>query len=299
MDRTSGTFISFSYWVFYLFSFQRGNSLKNYYSRNSILKIFNRIFKPFFCVLAVQTIIYLFLKPEFSFKGMILSGGIGPGAYYPWVYIQAWFFLPFIIKIIDKNSLTNSFIIFLSLCISLEIISSLLQVPEALYRLSFYRYIFVLYLACIVNKFNINKITPVISTLAIIGIIYSCIATYTNINFEPFFFFNDWRSQTWPTYFYTVFIFLLLGKLYILYPEHLITRMFINLGNYSYEIFLCQMFVFSFLTLNEFSFVNNIYLRNFLFITITTTLSIIPVILYKNRKNGFLNRRLKNMISKP
>lgn len=89
MDRTSGTFISFSYWVFYLFSFQRGNSLKNYYSRNSILKIFNRIFKPFFCVLAVQTIIYLFLKPEFSFKGMILSGGIGPGAYYPWVYIQA------------------------------------------------------------------------------------------------------------------------------------------------------------------------------------------------------------------
>lgn len=207
-------------------SFQRGKSLEDYYSKDSILKVLDRIFKPFFCVLLLQIILYYFFKPDFSIKGMILSGGIGPGSYYPWLYLQAWLFLPIIINVIDRVSLLSSFIIFLSICLTLEILSSLIHVPEVLYRLTFYRYIFVLYLACIVKKIDM-KINPLLIVLSLISIIYSFIITYTNLNFEPFFFFSGWRGHTWITYFYTVFFFLILKRIYTLYADNLLTRIFI------------------------------------------------------------------------
>ena len=273
-------------------SFQNGKLLKNYYSKKSFIKVLDRIFKPFFFVLAIQIVLYYFLKPDFSIKGMIFSGGIGPGAYYPWIYLQAWFALPIIIKIVDKTSLKYSFIIFLFICIILEITSSYLNIPEAIYRLAFYRYLFILYLACIVKKFDI-KITYLIISLALISVIYSLATTYTDINLEPFFYFSGWRSQTWISYFYTVLVFLILKRIYFLYPNNRINKYLIKLGNYSYEIFLCQMFVFSFLTLNHFSFTNNIYYNNLLFITSTTSLSTIPVLIYKKYQENILFWHLK------
>ncbi|WP_286968533.1 acyltransferase family protein [Flavobacterium sp. UBA4854] len=275
-------------------SFQRGKLLKNYYSKDSFAKVIDRIFKPFFFVLVIQVILYYFLKNDFSIKGMILSGGIGPGSYYPWIYLQAWFFLPLIIKIIDRVSLHYSFIIFLIICLILEILSSFLHIPEVLYRLAFYRYIFLLYLACIVKKFDI-KITFLVVSLAIIGAAYSLFVAYTDINLEPFFYFSGWRGHTWISYFYTVLVFLLLKRIYFLKPNNLISNFFILLGKYSYEIFLCQMFVFSFITLNNFSFENNIFYQNFLFIISTTSLSIIPVIIYKKYLENLFTMNLKKL----
>lgn len=266
-------------------SFERGKTLKDYYSKNSIVKLFNRIFKPFFYVLALQIFIFYLFKNDFSIKGIILSGGIGPGSYYPWVYLQTWLFLPLIIKITDSFSLRSSFTIFLCICIILEVVTSLLSIHELIYRMTFYRYIFVLYLACIVQKFNI-KINLSVIILALISITYSLIATYTNLNFEPIFFFSGWRSQTWISYFYTVLVFLVLERLYILQSENLITKILVYLGNYSYEIFLCQMFIFSFLSLNNFSFIGNVYFENLLFIITATFLSVVPVIFYKKCKQN-------------
>jgi peptidoglycan/LPS O-acetylase OafA/YrhL len=53
------------------------------------------------------------------------------------------------------------------------------------------------------------------------------------------------------------------------------------LGTYSYEIFLAQMFVYSFLNIRRLSFIENPSLRLAAFAGIILFLSIVPVVSYK------------------
>ena len=60
------------------------------------------------------------------------------------------------------------------------------------------------------------------------------------------------------------------------------------MGKYSYEIFLLQMFVFTFFP--SLDFIGNIYIKVMLKITLTTCLSIVPVLLYKKLKYQIFNK---------
>lgn len=267
-------------------SFEKGKTLQSYYSKNSILKMLNRVFKPFLIVLFFQCLLFFFIDPEFSIKGVIASGGIGPGSYYPWIYLQVWMVLPIVILIVDRMPFYSSCILFISLCMMLEFTSSLVHPPEFLYRLTFYRYLFLLYLACVMQKKAV-RLNLILIVLAAISMTFLILMTYLDLNLEPLFFHTNWRAQSWPAYFYTVFFFLLLTTVYKRYPINKITRFFIQLGNYSYEVFLCQMVVFSFVTLKMFSWIENIYLENVAFIAITTILSVAPILFYKRYKKLF------------
>lgn len=278
-------------------SFESGKTLENYYSKKSTIKMLNRIFKPFIVISILQCIIYYYLKDDFNFGSVIRGGGIGPGSYYPWLYLQVWLFLPFIIQITYNLSLKKSFLIFLFISVFIEISSNLINVADPIYRLLFYRYFFLLYLACITKKYKI-KISRIVIILAIISFIYMFIEKYTKFNLEPIFRSGrGWDGHVWIGYFYTVFVFLVLKKMFNkeYFKESLLSKFFILLGKYSYEIFLCQMFVFSMYQFNFFLTTNNKYVNYLIFILVTTILSIAPVLIYKIYVKEPLGNIIKNI----
>ncbi len=260
-------------------SFSRGKTAESYYT--TFPKMFKRIFVPFFVITIIQYIIYSFieLKPDFSLAYVIQTGGIGPGAYYPWLYLQCWLLMPLIIYITDKLSVSASFILFLGISILLEIGSSLGDIDASLYRLLIYRYLFLLYLGCLLAK-NVIKLNFILIIGAFISLIFSLLEKYTSTSFEPLFV-NLWRGYHWITAFYPVLLFIIIVRFYRKFKEEFYSNWIVLLGNYSYEIFLCQMFVYSITPKEVFIEMINPNIGYILYIIFTTIFSIVPILIYK------------------
>lgn len=82
-------------------------------------------------------------------------------------------------------------------------------------------------------------------------------------------------------YFYTLFVFFLLVKLYNYIMKSRLSVFFVKLGNYSYEVFLFQMLVFSLISEKRFFFIENEVFRNIVYVLTTIVFSIVPVLVYK------------------
>lgn len=271
-------------------SFQKGKTIDNYYSAKSIMKMLNRIFKPFLIMTFIQCLIFYALAPTFSLKGILGSGGIGPGSYYPWIYLQVWIVLPVIILIVDKLKIKYSFILFLMISIIFEVLSNPDHFPLSIYRLSFSRYLFLLYIACIVRKINLTTIKGYVIMLSVISFIYLTLVVYLKIDLRPFIYMTGWESQTYPAFFYAVFIFLILTLLYNKYPLSFLSKLFVRFGNWSYELFLWQIFVYSLITTQRFAFLGSPILKNIAFIATTTILCFVPLWIYKMYLKQYISK---------
>lgn len=173
-------------------------------SHFDVTKIIIRIVFPF---LLAQTIIYILLYHlhDLSFSAMfdsiITEGGRGPGAYFPWVFIQLAIILPLMSSLLSRGNRTQQIVIAILVCESFEILFSLINLPENIYRLLAIRYLFLVYLASIWVKegIKINKITHLLSFISLLSIIYF---EYFSINDEPLFFNTAWKFHRWPCYTY-------------------------------------------------------------------------------------------------
>ena len=173
-----------------------------------------------------------------------LIGGYGPGAYYPWIYLQLAVLLAIIKPYLEKGSKTLNLIVVLAICEGFEILCSIIGLPDWLYRLLAIRYFFLIYLGWLWVKEGvaINVKTISLSLLSMVAIIYF---DYYYTPTEPWFFDTAWRCHRWPCYFYVSS--LLCGILYWIYfktKEYSIV-MYISktLAKCSYEIFLIQMVI--------------------------------------------------------
>jgi len=259
--------------------FERGKTIKNYFSFGNIHNMLNRIFVPFLVITATQCLIYYFFA-DFSFYRLIRDGGIGPGSYYPWLYIQFWVLLPFIIKIIDTLSIPQSILLFIGLSVVLELLTCILNIPPALYRLLCYKYLFVVVLGCIAKKAKITM-NSLLILLAGISLSFSLVEIYTSLDLEPFFT-TQWKGYHWITAFYPLFLFVLIRQIYIRTGPTKVKSLFVLLGKYSYEIFLCQMFIYSiFPVFFSLESIEDLYIRKMVYIISTTLLSILPILCYK------------------
>ena len=267
-------------------SFEKGKTIKTYFKKKNVIKVFNRIFMPFLIVTSIQIVIYSIFG-KFSLKNLIMGGGIGPGSYYPWLYLQFWVLLPFIIRVIDLISFKSAIIIFISISVLFELMTNILQVHPSLYRILFYRYLLVVVLGCLSKKEEF-KITKSIILLGLLSLVFSLVFIYTTIDFEPFFT-KMWKGFHWITAFYPLLLFLAFRLLYTKINNDFMKGYITKLGVYSYEIFLCQMFVFSMFSKSFLSFIDNKYIELILYVGITTAMSILPVLFYKE----FLNNKKK------
>ena len=135
----------------YLIS-MRFESLRMYFQWERFAKMLKKVFVPFVVVLLIQLVCYALIGRLPSLKTVVKCGGIGPGSYYIWLYLQVWVIIPFIVILVRKLSIWVSMLIMLVVSIIAEFAFVPLQDRQymgELYRLLPIRYLMVLYLGCI------------------------------------------------------------------------------------------------------------------------------------------------------
>lgn len=213
-------------------------------------QLFKRVLLP---LIAVQLVIFtaFIIKDGFSkdlLVSYVIGGGKGPGSYYPWLYLQMALILPFVKPIFDKGTKLKLAIASLVLCESLEIISSLIDLPDFIHRLLAIRYLFLIYLGWLWVKEGIvlKTKTIILSLFSMATIIYF---EYFYTPCEPWFYDTAWKTHRWPCYFYVST--LLCGVLYWIYDKTKKSEIIVNstklLAKCSYEIFLLQMVAVTFM----------------------------------------------------
>ena len=114
-------------------------------------KVWRRVVKPFLIVELLILLIWLWsfwgdngnAMPSLKDGVYMLTGG--PGSYYPWIYVQFAIILPFFRPIFKcKNAYVIIFFVLFSQV--LELFCVVCTIREWVYRLLFFRYVFLIYL---------------------------------------------------------------------------------------------------------------------------------------------------------
>lgn len=224
--------------------------LKRRTSRINATRIFNRVFLPFLIVQAGSLFINIIHGDSTNvlIHKYLIGGGVGPGSYYPWIYLQMAIILPLLNPIFCKLSKWQLAVVFIVICEGFEILSSLINLPDSLHRLLAFRYFFLIYLGWLWVKDGIvlNAKTIILSIISMGTIVFF---EYYYVPIEPWFYDTVWRTHRWPCYFYVST--LLCGILYLLYDNtkksNIIVKITKLLAKCSYEIFLLQMIAIPFL----------------------------------------------------
>lgn len=269
---------------------QSFHALKKESCSFSIKKISKRIIYPFLLIQIIP-IVYELFKNGYTNKLIIswlIGGGYGPGAYYPWIYLQLAVLLAIVKPYFEKVSKAVNLIIVLAICEGFEILSSIIGLPDWLYRLLAIRYFFLVYLGWLWVKEGIviNVKTISLSLLSMVAIIYF---DYYYIPTEPWFFDTAWRCHRWPCYFYVCTM--LCGFLYLIYCKtkgySIVRYISKTLAKCSYEIFLIQMVIIPMMP--QMNYINNKFVG---FIIWTSFIFIISIVC-----GYYFNRICRNFCS--
>lgn len=232
-------------------SSMENKSITEYFTRHRFNQLIRRVIIPF---LAINTLglALLFIKDTTNahFSHLFYAGGIGPGAYYPYIYLQAWITLPFIVIVSQRLGQIRSLLLFVMIAILME---AFWQQHDILwiYNLSISRYLFLLYLGVSWKLFPRQYYNLILIPASVLlyeaelsGLLKHVAWIYT----------TPWIGHHWWNYFYSITLFSILFRTYRYYNSaavHLAGK----LGKWSYEIFLCQMLLFSCISFRDsFSF---------------------------------------------
>lgn len=209
-----------------------------------IKKLFFRIFLPFFTIQMIPLAHGLLTNDDtkqFIIKYLI-RGGIGPGSYYPWLYLQLAIIIPLVKPFFNRGSMLTKIIVVILICEGFEVLESLVNVPPLVHRLLPIRYFFLIFLGWtwVETGIVINWKTIILSLFSLASVVYF---EYFNSELEPWFYDTSWNIHRWPCYLYVSM--LLCTFLYFLY-SHIMNKAFIlkyvnKVAKSSYEIFLLQM----------------------------------------------------------
>ena len=223
-----------------------------YFDKKIFLKVVKRIFVPFIIFEIVIVLISL-VKHNFSVFGFIISGGIGMGSYYPWLYLQYWLLLPFLFSLLIKFNKWGGVILIFGTIICSVLFYSIVylighrSIVDAVWRLFIGKYIFTAYIAWLLLEifFKLKYYFPLI----IMGIAYMFMHRYKIVNLQPWFYTTEafpWNGVNFPTYYYSGLLFFVMYKLLPKFNTG-IKKILQFLGQNSWEIFLGQMLFFAIL----------------------------------------------------
>ena len=218
-------------------------------SKLNITKLFQRIILPFIVIGLLEFGVLCILNgggDNLALEGIKNGGGYGPGSYFPLIYIQIALLLPCFRGLFNRFSSNQLLCLFLLIAEGLEILCSLLQLPDWIYRLLAIRYVFLIYLGWewVRDGIKLNWKMIALSVLSALTIIYfEDVSSFFHINNEPWFFNTAWKFHRWPCYYYCAN-----GLVYLLYMvwrriknNAIIWKGVKILAKSSYEIFLVQM----------------------------------------------------------
>lgn len=275
--------------VFHAYKEGVGNARLNYN------RLWQKIVWPFFVAEFVIFAAFIIRDHHFTFNyiindafSLIKLGGYGPGAYYPFIYLQFAIILPIIAGVFKSQ---KPYLCFLFVIISQlsETACSYFHMPQLAYRLLFLRYIFLFYLGFLLayKGFILNLYT---FCLAFICLVFSTYVIYSHHDFVPFLYDFVNPACHWFCYIFIAFFLLFLIRIiYYFFNTVSVLKMYVlKAGKYSYEIFLFQIVYFAIAD----NYIDNLlkhiishYLAYALIkILIPVILCTILVILYKEKK---------------
>lgn len=250
----------------------------------SFKKLWKRIILPYliflFFMFAFGYLIY-YKDTSGQFDLLLYWDNRGPGSYYIFVYLQFAFLLPLIHPILRHFSLKWLCLIFVIISLLIEYLIFMTQCPDAVYRITFFRYTFLIYLGYFIAKDGIpvNTMTIFISLISMAFIYFF---NYTTFDWGHLFCINYpyWRSCHWICYPYVAILYIWLLR-FIYNKSNNPTKAGIQLfGKYSYEIYLFQMFYFAIISryvkliMPRLGYITN----EIVFIAISTMICITPSI---------------------
>jgi peptidoglycan/LPS O-acetylase OafA/YrhL len=203
-------------------------------------KLFRRIILPYVVTLVLICILRSSLQGKFH-----LTLRAGPGAYYPFVYIQFAVLIPLFARFaraFKGHFRTALLAATLLASIASELVASWIHVPNLVWIYLCARYLFIIGLAAFWLEGRI-RLTPWTFLLSLASLCFLWLFRYAGFKWPPFFFDTPWSQCHWVCYFHPAFLCpVLLGMLYRVSFKGL-KKLLIALGKASYEIFLSQMAV--------------------------------------------------------
>lgn len=261
---------------------------KTYTQHYNLHKLWSRILKPFALITLFTGVVLILIgnDPKEVLKSALLAGGIGPGSYYVWIYLQFFLLLPICLTVFNKWG-GYSIILFIIVSQGLEWLCIYIDLPEPIYRLTCFRYVFLIYLGYlwVINRMS-RTLTGLQIIISLISLVILLSLYYTKGSLKPFLHDTAWRSYHWVCYFYTALLLpWLIWKLYYKVPTK-IRKSIGEVGKCSYEIFLIQMVIFTLYPHSLLS-IGNRFITEVIFILSSLVLSIVPVIIYRKKRENY------------
>lgn len=247
-------------------------------------KVWTRILSPFVIVTILTGLILAVAGRDINtlLRSCVSSGGIGPGSYYVWIYLQFFLLLPLFIPLMLRHgSKPLTLVTFIIAAQCLEWVCIFTQIPEPLYRLLGLRYLFLIYFAYVWTTSHISRtITRTQTIAALASMVILTILYYTDSSLNPWLHDTPWRTFHWVCYFYVAFLLpRVIWAIYNRVPAG-VKNAIAEAGRYSYEIFLWQMMVF--VLFPKFLFnTGHAILDSTLIIILSTAAAILPVVAWK------------------
>lgn len=269
----------------------KDNVWRYYYSNRKIKRIVKDVVIPFFVVVVLQIVLRLLVNHKrLEISDLFVGwGGAGPGNYYFWIYIQLWLLIPIIFMVLNKLRLFGAFFV-LFMSIILNVICDVVPVSSQLYRLLFFRYLFLsvpAYLLYENENNNKKKFSLGIIICVIISVIY--LIWLKDDDLSPLILDLGWSGEQWPSYFWTYMVVVLLIGLARKISGTSFCDFIEVLGRNSWYIFLAQMFVLSLINISLLGFIHNEFLKTLFFTVIISIISIIPALIANKIKSSKLS----------
>ena len=225
-------------------------------------------------------------------KTGISGGGYGPGSYYPWIYLQMTILIPILRPVCERLDQRMSLLFFVLLCVIIEIVCSVIDMPESVYRLLCLRYVMLIWFGWtwVKEGVKLNLKTVIISLVSLCSIIN---LAYFSEDLEPWIYNTKWSTHHWMCYFWVSWLFV--GILYwihtIVIKSETVKRIIEILASASYEIFLVQMAYYALIPKQRLYFIGNEVAMFTVWFALAFIVSITGgVCMYKIENNFFLNK---------
>lgn len=218
-------------------------------------RVWLRVLRPFFLCQLVILLLLAWQRDVHTPQALLAEvlslvkcGGYGPGAYYPWIYVQIAVLIPCFSILFRFKHIRAGWIcvFFIALSQGAETLCALIPLPQLAYRLLFIRYIFLFYLGYLMatKGFTIRWTTLLMATLCLA---FAAYIVYWQPDLHPWIYPFVNPVCHWFCYLYIVYLLLfLLKKLFDSLPSHhVVSRVFQWAGVRSYELFLLQMIFFT------------------------------------------------------
>lgn len=259
----------------------------------SIPKLWKRIMRPYIIMVAIMFIVQFLMYYDMTdgtFSPTLYWGKRGPGSYYIFIYLEMAFVIPLFAPLFRKLSTKWLLVIFLILSQLVELLCSLTQCPDNIYRVVFFRYIFLIFIGYLLatEGLELNKLTI---TAGIFSVLFIYLFAYKGYNMEPFFctHLSLWPLCHWICYIYIAFLFLAFLK-YIyskLVTHHKVLTYIVKIGKYSYEIYLFQIFYYATISIyvgQSLSLIRYYPIQRILYILVSTAICIVPIVYLKSKR---------------